>query len=127
MPNEWTIHDHKLRGGQDKSELLGCHIIKNDEGTAYQFTEPNPQNVLSTTTGNSLPTPPFAFPTFSFGDPEYDWDITVTTLTAGKHGNEAKGNWSNDDPSPDDDESGTWTAQAGAGMDGEEDAAAASA
>jgi hypothetical protein len=124
MPNLWTIHTHKLKGGPDKTDLVGCHIIETD--TAYQFTGPDPDDVLSTTTG-SKPTPPFPFPVFSFeGSPLVEWNIAVSTLTGGHSGNEAKGDWTNND-SPTGDESGTWTAQAGAGVDDEQDASAASA
>jgi hypothetical protein len=122
MPNVWTINTGDVAGGKDGSDLVGCHITINAGGTAYQFTEPNINNVLSTTTGNSLPTPPFDFPAFSYDG--FTWNIHVGSLSGS-----FSGTWRNDDPTPTADETGTWTAQAGAGADdeSEEDAAAASA
>lgn len=133
MPNVWTIHANGLTGGNDKSNLVGCHINTNASGTAYEFTQPNINNVLSTTSGTSLPTPPFRFPSFSYAG--YTWTIDVNSLTAGAGNNEAQGNWSDNNPSISDDETGTWTAQAGTtadqdqdeGADTDEDATAASA
>jgi hypothetical protein len=132
MPNEWTIS--QARGQRDAADLIGCHITINAAGTAYQFTGPNPSQVLSTTTGGTLPTPPFDFPEFPFpglGPGVYDWRIHVQTLTGGVSQTRAEGTWRNNDPAtdPTDDETGTWTAQAGSGVDedGKEDAAAASA
>lgn len=133
MPNRWTIRT--TSGGGDRIDLVGCHIIKTDEGNAYQFSGPFPGDILSTTSGNRLPTPPFDFPPFSWAPPglgELTWRIQVTTLTAGASRTQAQGSWRNNDPlnpSPAQDESGTWTAQAGATMDDkcEGDAAAASA
>src|ERR1700752_851839 len=121
MPNQWTIHS--TAGGKDNSDLQGCHIQVN--GNTYQFTQPNIQSVLSTTTETTLPTPPFAFPAFQFG--AYTWTIIVTTLTGGHGNNKAEGTWTNTDPSITADESGTWTAQAGGTIDPEEDAASAKA
>jgi len=133
MPDRWTIKT--AGGGRDGIDLVGCHIIKTDEGK-YQFAGPFPGDILSTTTGNRLPTPPFDFPPFSWAPPglgEFTWRINVTTLTAGASHTQAQGTWRNNDPngnpSPAQDESGTWTAQADATMEdrSEGDAAAASA
>jgi hypothetical protein len=120
MPNNiWTINNGDVTGGKDGSDLVGCHIVQT--ATAYEFTEPNINNVLSTTPGSTLPTPPFDFPAFSYEG--YTWNIHVGALSGG-----FSGTWSNTDPTITADETGTWTAQAGAGVDeaGEEDAAAAS-
>jgi hypothetical protein len=131
MPNQWTIRS--TRGGRDQLALAGCHIIQNDEGN-YQFSRPFSGDILSTTTGNQLPTPPFDFPPFSWAPPglgELTWWIHVSTLTGGPSGNQAQGTWRNNNPTPDpaQDESGTFTAQAGAMLEEESegDAAAASA
>jgi hypothetical protein len=131
MPDRWTLNSATGRNGTD---LVGCHIIKTDDGNSYQFTGPFPGDILSTTTGNRLPTPPFDFPPFSWAPPglgEFTWRIHVTTLTAGPSGTQAQGSWRNNNHAPDpaQDDTGTWTAQAGAMMDDkcEGDAAAASA
>ncbi|MFN2531677.1 MAG: hypothetical protein ABR555_10295 [Pyrinomonadaceae bacterium] len=134
MPNVWTIHSNGLTGGNDKSDLVGCHVNVDGTGTHYQFTEPNINNVLSTTTGTSLPTPTFNFPSFSYQG--HTWEISVTTLTGGASNNQAQGNWNNDDPEITGEQDGTWTAQAGStagddidegGDEYEEDSASASA
>src|SRR5258705_668148 len=126
MPSVWTIHANGLTGGNDKSDLVGCHINQNAGGTAYQFTAPNINTVLATTAGTSLPTAPFSFPQFTYEG--QTWDISVTTLTGGASNNEAQGSWSNGDASITAEQDGTWTAQAGATVgDDAEDASAASA
>jgi len=68
--------------------------------------------------------PPFEFPMFSSalgGSTVVNWYITVSSVTAGKRGNEAKGTWSNVGfpPESGEIEPDTWTAQAnqGAGDD----------
>ena len=128
MANQWTIR--KAEGGRDSTALVGCKIQESDDGLHYEFTMPN-NEVLSTTTGSTLPEPPFAFPEFAIpgGSTEWNWNISVETLTGGHHQNKAKGSWTNTDPSPAEEESGTWTAQAGSGMgeEGTEDVAYASA
>ena len=113
MPNQWTIHH--AEGDPDKSDLIGCHIIVNGDGTAYQFTESNVNNILSTTEGTTLPTPPFDFPNFPYDG--HNWDLTVTTLTGGHSGNKAEGTWSNDDSQITNAQDGTYTAQAGSTVD----------
>lgn len=129
MPNVWTIHAGDVTGGSSKTNLVGCHITVNDAGTAYEFTDNNINEVLSTTSGTSLPTPPFTFP--SFGLDEYTWTIVVNTLTGGASGNQAEGTWSNNAPTIIAGEDGTYTAQAGSGTEedipDEEDASSASA
>jgi hypothetical protein len=128
MPNVWTINAGDVTGGSTKPDLVGCHITTNDDDTAYEFTNNNINEVLATTTGTSLPTPPFAFPEFDLDG--YTWTITVNTLTGGAAGNQAEGDWSNNAPTIAAAEEGTYTAQAGSGTDEEsdrpEDAASAS-
>lgn len=131
MPDRWTINT--ASGGRDGIDLVGCHIIKTDD-EKYQFAGPVPGDILSTTTGNRLPTPPFDFPPFSWAPPglgEFTWRISVMTLTAGASHTQAQGSWRNNDPrnpSPAQEE-GDWTAQAGATVEDkcEGDAAAAAA
>ena len=130
MPNVWTIHHGDVTGGPTKSDLHGCLINENDDGTAYEFVKSN--NVLAACTNNgSLPTPPFSF--VDFGLDNYTWTLTVNTLTGGASGNQAQGTWRNNAPNPADDQDGSFTAQAGSGVGGdeggdrEEDTAAASA
>ena len=127
MPNVWTIHANGLSGGSSKSDLVGCHINENAAGTAYQFTAPNITTVLATTSGTTLPTVPFDFPSFSYQN--YNWDISVTTLTGGAGNNQAEGSWGNDAAGIAADQGGDWTAQAGAtvGDDKDSDADVASA
>ncbi|HSE33812.1 MAG TPA: hypothetical protein VLA93_19735 [Pyrinomonadaceae bacterium] len=120
----WTIHSGDVTGGSHKDKLVGCHITTNTANTAYEFTDNNINTVLATTTGTSLPTPPFTFPSFSLGGQNFT--IEVTTLTGGNSSNQAQGNWSI--PSPTAEPDGTWTAQAGATTDVEgEDTKSASA
>lgn len=127
MPNVWTIHANGLTGGDTKSNLVGCHINQNAAGTAYQFTAPNINTVLATTSGTTLPTAPFTFDSFSFQN--YTWDISVSTLTGGAGSNQAQGSWSNNAASIVAEQDGTFTAQAGSTVedDPEKDASAASA
>ena len=128
MPNVWTIHAGDVTGGGTKNDLVGCHITTNDDDTAYEFTDNNINEVLSTTPGTSLPTPPFTFPSFDLDG--YTWTITVNTLTGGAGGNHAEGDWENNATSISAAEEGTWTAQAGGGAEEDilrkEDAASAS-
>jgi hypothetical protein len=130
MPTLWTINS--AAGGRDRSDLVGNKIIKTDDGSAYRFTGPFPGDILSTTPGNRLPTPPFDFPPFSWAPPglgELTWRIHVSTLTGGPGLNQAQGTWHNNNPSrdPAQDESGTFTAQAGAMMEEESEGDAAAA
>lgn len=124
MPQNVTIGSGNVGGMKDKTDLVGCFINTNAAGTAYQFNSPGPNStVLATTTGTSLPSLPFSFPQFGPypGPNGYYWTIQVTGFTY-------SGNWTNTDPTVDNDETGTWTAQAGATVDDEEaDAASASA
>jgi hypothetical protein len=120
MPDIWTINNGDVAGGKDGTDLVGCHIVKNALGTGYEFTKPSIDDILATTTGNSLPTAPFDFPQFTYKG--YNWNIHVGSLSGS-----FSGTWQNNDPQIADDETGTWTAQAGAGADDEEDASAASA
>ena len=116
MPtNVWTIHANGVTGGSQGQDLVGCHINQNAAGTAYQFTAPNITNILSTTTGTTLPIAPFSFPEFTYEG--NTWDIDVTTLNGGASSNQAQGSWeTNADNSikETDPQSGEWTAQAGA-------------
>lgn len=121
MPNIWTINN-VLGGSSTRTDLVGCHIKENDAGTAYELTDQNVNVVLATTSGGSLPTPPFSFQ--NFGLDGYTWTVNVNTLTGGPSGNRAEGTWFNDAPNPTNAE-GTYTAQAGAGLDADEDREAA--
>jgi hypothetical protein len=121
-PPIWTLPASLITGGSAGVKLAGCHITTDAAGTAYEFTEPNITKVLSTTTGSSLPSVPFTFPTFSYKG--LDWNITVTSLSVGVNGH---GTWSTpgNETLPTGPENGDYTAQAGAGF--EEDDAAHSA
>src|SRR5688500_4238690 len=128
MPNVWTINATGVTGGSTKTDLVGCHITTNDDGTAYEFTDNNINTVLATTSGTSLPTTPFTFP--SFGLDGYTWTITVNTLTGGDVRTHAERTRSSNAPGITADEEVTHTAQAGGGAEedipGKEDAASAS-
>ena len=93
MPNVWTINAGDVTGGSTKTNLVGCHITTNDDDSAFEFTDNNINEVLSTTPGTTLPTPPFTFPSFDLDG--YTWAITVNTLTGGAGGNQAEGDWEN--------------------------------
>lgn len=133
MSTQWTIHH--VHGQPSGQQLIGYKIEVSSNGQNYQFTTPN-NTVLATTPGTTRPQLPFDFPQFSIpgGPAVWNWNIHVETLTAGRHHNKAEGTWSNN-ANPAEDESGTFTAQAGQGMEpegdsndeGKEDAAAASA
>ncbi|HKG46308.1 MAG TPA: hypothetical protein VKB02_06260 [Pyrinomonadaceae bacterium] len=128
MPNQWTINASGVNGGSNKSALVGCHIKQN--ATNYQFQASN-GTVVSTTTGTTLPTAPFQFPMFNSalsGQTALDWYITVDTLTGGASGNQPGGEWSNYAfASPEGVPSDTWVAQAGAGVEDDQDDQAAAA
>jgi hypothetical protein len=130
MPNVWTIHHGDVTGGPTKSDLHGFHIQENDDSTAYLFVKGNDTYATATNNG-TLPTTPFSF--VGFGLDSYTWTVTVTTLTGGASGNQAQGTWTNNAPNPADEQDGTFTAQAGSGVEGDEcgdredDTAAASA
>jgi|ERR1043165_7592312 hypothetical protein len=124
----WTLNASGITpAGLNGSDLAGCHITTNSTNTAYEFTEPNITKVKSTTTGSSLPSLPFTFPTFT-----YDgllWTITVTSMTTGTGGS-AAGTWNNPTgpvaEEGDDDftnaTSGDFTAQSGSKLDEDEEA-----
>ena len=116
MPNSvWTIHANGLdpNSGQNRVYLIGCHITTNsaDPPTAYEFTLPNITEVLSTTTGYTLPTGEFDFPEFGLWDGNM-WNIHVKTLN--DPGGQAEGKW-HTTSTDGTDEDGNWTAQAGTG------------
>jgi len=76
MPtNVWTLHANGISGGSNGQDLVGCHITKNSAGTAYEFTAPNINTILSVTQTTTLPTAPFTFPQFGYDD-KVDWVST---------------------------------------------------
>ena len=128
MPTQWTINN--AGGGRDAQQLVGCHIKVSNDGLQYVITSPN-NTVLATTSEIALPIVPFWFPQFALGGGPavWNWNIQVTAFN-GSGQNSCEGRWINNDPNPAQDETGTWTAQAGSGMGEEEDnqdAASASA
>lgn len=129
MPNIWTINSAT---GRDGVGLVGNKIIVSEDGKHYQFCGPSPRDILSTTPGDQLPTPPFDFPQFRWappGDAQLTWSIHVWTLTGGPGRNQAQGTWVTSDsiPDPAQDDSGTFTAQAGATLEEESEGDAAAA
>lgn len=122
MANEWTIRKGDVGGGKSGQELDGCSIRVNEAGTAYEFLA-----VVARTAGTELPTVPFTFAPFAYNG--LVWNIEVQRLET----DQAIGQWGNNKRTDSDapqDESGTWTAQAGSGLpedEGKEGAASASA
>jgi hypothetical protein len=110
----WRINSSQ--GGRDNQELIGCKLKQTDTG--FDFTDAD-NDVLATTTDT---TPPFTFDPFGFDS--LTWTIQVTTVTGGQSNNEAQGTWSNNDPTIQGDEDGTWVGQAGGGADEDTDEAA---
>src|SRR5258706_1826482 len=113
MANVWTITANDMKGGSLGSELTGCHVTKNEESNAYEFTQPDIKQVLGTTAGNALPAGSFAFPEFSYRGAT--WMIAVFLLDT----KQITGTWGGS-PQKEltDEETGTWTAQAGSGEGG---------
>ena len=111
MPRQtWTINS--VSGGNDTSDLIGCKLKQTDTG--FKFKDAN-NDTLVTSTQTSLP---LTFDSFPFEG--YEWTITVDSITSGPSNNQASGSWSNNDPTVQGDEDGTWVAQAGGGV-GEDD------
>ena len=131
MANQWIID--QTHGGRTGNDLMDCKIkeIEDADGLHYELTSRN-NELWSVTPGPVLPGTPFEFPKFRIPDgPPWLWEVGVESLDVDQ-GNKAIGSWSNNKPKsegPPEDESGTWTAQAGGGMgdDGKEDVASASA
>ncbi len=125
MSNKWTI---KHAGDSPSSpELIDCQIVLDD--TAYLFLSPKNDELSRTPAMEPVP---FKFPEFFYpaGQTTYKWTVQVNTFTAGRKGDKAEGDWWNNKVSLPAEDSGTWTAQAGAGLEdeeGSEDAAAACA
>lgn len=106
MPNQWNISG--ATGGSNGTHLNGCHItvVTDASGTHYQFTKPNINEILATTPGLSLPTPPFNFPQFRYK--EVDWVVMVQTLGAN-----GGGTWSTPSRKRTGSQNGDYTAQSG--------------
>ncbi len=123
MPGKtWTIYAGDVSGGSFRENLIGCCVTENAAGTAYEFTEPNINNVLSTVTGSAFPTGAFNFPEFTYHG--LTWQISVTSLSP----NEVQGSWlagidRSEGILP---EPGNWTAQAGSGASDDEPKTASS-
>ena len=119
-PPVWTISANDVSGGSNGSLLIGCHITENAAGTAYEFTQPNINNVLSTTPGSTLPSVPFSFPSFTYDG--FTWTIGVTSLS----GADVDGTWATA-ATPEIEnvpaQSGDYTAQTGGGPLGVDEAA----
>ena len=115
----WTLTANNIGGGSDGQDLAGCHITQNAAGTAYLFTKPNINEVLSTM-GPPLPTTSFTFPAFDYKDLK-NWSISVTLpLTVGSN---ATGSWSIPGQKRTGNQSGTYTAQSDGTTDDADEAA----
>ena len=111
----WTLSINGISGGSVGRLLAGCHITENATGTAYEFTAPNINEVLSVT-ASPLPRVPFTFPPFSYKG--YMWTIVVISLGVGVN---VTGTWAASA------ESGEYVAQPGLEMAEEDAASSASA
>jgi hypothetical protein len=128
--NIWTLSAADVSGGTDGKKLAGCHIVQN--ATNYTFTKPD-WTVLSTSTGTTLPTGSFTFPSFDYKDIT-GWSVTMQAPPAVSTQNWGADNWSFpnqpliEGTGPISGESGEFTAQAGSGLgQGEGDAHSAKA
>jgi hypothetical protein len=121
MSNEWRINRGDVQGGQSGEFLDGCEVRQKADGSGYEFLA-----VLAESQGNELPArfPPFAYEGLI-------WNIDIEKFEQGSRGEQPRGHWSNNarQVGPPAEEDGTWTAQAGSGLEeeGREDAASASA
>ena len=110
------IKIHKVTGGQHKDDLKGCYFLPSSTiSGAYDFYDTNNNVLESGVSGGS---------DFSFPLSGYSWRILnlVISLTA------ASGDWRNNAGGIEEEEDGTFQAQAGGGADpAEKDATAASA
>jgi len=126
---EWTL-TAKDTHGTDGQLLVGCHITINATNTAYQFTQPNVNNVLATSTGTTLPTAAFTFPAFNYNGLT---GVSITMETPVPSGTNWKGTWSctgsppMGTPPPQGPQSGDFTAQAGTKLGEDESASSANA
>lgn len=120
MANEWRINRDDVQGGQSGQLLDGCEVRQKADGSGYELLA-----VLAETHGPEMPArfPPFAYDGLV-------WNIDIKRFEQGARGEQPVGSWSNNArrglPAEED---GTWTAQAGSGLEeeGREDAASASA
>ena len=122
MANEWRINRSDVKGGITGNLLDGCEVRQKADGSGYEFLA-----VLAETNQTEMPVP---FPQFAYQG--LIWNIEIHRFEPGERGEQPHGPWTNNAPpiSPVEDESGTWTAQAGSGgveESGKEDAASASA
>lgn len=96
-----------VTGGKDKDQLKGCYFLPSSTiSGAYDFYDTNNNVLASGISGSS----------FSFSLGSYNWQFQSLVISTSN----ASGNWSNDDPTITADESGTFQAQAGGGLDEEE-------
>jgi hypothetical protein len=125
----WTLNAADISGGSDGQLLVGCHIVQN--ATNYTFTKPD-WTVLATSTGTTLPTAAFTFPTFNHRNIN-GWSVGMSTPPTDTTQNWGADSWSFpaqplveiEDTTPG--QSGEFTAQAGSGLTGEEVASYAKA
>ena len=129
-PAETTGDPQKIKidsvnGGKDKDELKGCYFLPTATPDVYNFYSK---------TGTLLASNVFSGATFSFMLPShqsYTWTIPNPAPGSEQFSintQAARGSWFNTDPSPMNDEGGTFTAQATGGADdGEESASTATA
>jgi hypothetical protein len=114
MANDWKIKS--TEGGPTGQLLDGLEIRRNAANTGYELVQ-----VLATSEHDKLPIP---FPPFIYKD--LIWNLEIKTLDYGIGRNEAHGPWSNNlTPSifktGEEEEEGTYTAQAGPSVPSEEE------
>ena len=123
MPNQWKIEKDDVTGGPSGTLMEGCEVRRKADGSGYELIA-----ILAETHDPNVPVkfPPFAYRGLI-------WHLEIDDFNYGPLGNQPVGPWTNNAGRGGlvGDETGTWTAQAGSGMeeevDGEEDAASASA
>jgi hypothetical protein len=110
MPRQtWVINS--TTGGNDNTDLIGCVLKQTDTGFEFKSGD----NLLASTNNTTVP---FTFSSFPFDG--HNWTISVDSITGGPSNNQASGTWTNDDPTIQGAEDGTWVGQAGGGA-GEDD------
>ena len=112
MANSWNIRKGDVGGGETGKLLEDGEIRLNAEGNGYEFLL-----VLGRTHGTELPQGAFRFPRFAYEG--LVWNICVDSLDD----SQAIGRWNNNAPKPPElpaEEGGTYTAQSGPGVPGDE-------
>lgn len=121
MPNLWKIKKGDVNGGPSGQLIEGVEVRQKADGSGYELIA-----ILAETNDPNLPV---KFPQFAYRG--LIWNMELQNFEGGSTGDQPQGPWGNNAKKGShglpQDESGTWTAQAGSGLpeDGKEDAASA--